>query len=93
MYKVMGILVALALAKVAARKSAHATRTTSIVVRRVEARRSSSGKGVVKTHIIRQEDYTSSKHLLRVSWNDTPVTSQVKRILCRIRHAGNKYHL
>lgn len=39
-YKVMGISVALALAKVAARKSAHATRTTSIVVRRVEARRS-----------------------------------------------------
>lgn len=50
----------------------------------------------MKTHIIRQEDYTSSitgKHLLRVSWNDTLVTSQVKRMLCRIRHAGSKYHL
>lgn len=39
-YRVMGISVALALAKITVRKSVHAMRTTSIVVRRLETRRS-----------------------------------------------------
>jgi hypothetical protein len=58
----------------------------------------------VKTHIIRQEDYTPPNHgqaPAAISWNDTLVTSlyfvapsltarQVKRMLCRIRHAGEQ---